>query len=273
MKWRVFPPLALLAVAAVLLWNQHRARASLRAEVEALRAQAAAAEDLAAQNEALSRLSIDTNEWARLKESRVELLRLRGEIADLRQRARLTPESVADRIAEVETQTVEAQRSAESIRARIAAEDLSIKVRDRLNGIAALLREAAKRGDGKFPTSWDTVRQRLELPAPLNPNRPFDPQLADQRREGLLNWFDQMAQGEIKQTDFEILPVPEQFNSGNSQLSAFLSPTLVLRERNPRQLPDGGWARAYGFLSGEVREAISPDGNFTAWEREVTTPQ
>jgi hypothetical protein len=42
---------------------------------------------------------------------------------------------------------------------------------------------------------------------------------------------------------------------------------VELRERLPRQAPDGTWRRIYGFADGSVQTATSNDGNFDAWEK------
>jgi hypothetical protein len=41
---------------------------------------------------------------------------------------------------------------------------------------------------------------------------------------------------------------------------------ITLRERLPRQAPDGTWRRVYGFADGRVVTATSYDGDFKAWE-------
>ncbi len=42
---------------------------------------------------------------------------------------------------------------------------------------------------------------------------------------------------------------------------------IIFRERNPRQSPDGTWQRVYGLADGSVQVAVSPNGNFDAWEK------
>ena len=42
---------------------------------------------------------------------------------------------------------------------------------------------------------------------------------------------------------------------------------VMLRERLPRQAPDGTWTRLYGLADGSVQTATSYDGNFDAWEK------
>jgi len=48
------------------------------------------------------------------------------------------------------------------------------------------------------------------------------------------------------------------------------SQTIVVRERQGWQAPDGGWLRAYGFADGHSELHRAPDGNFETWERQHT---
>jgi RNA polymerase sigma factor (sigma-70 family) len=43
---------------------------------------------------------------------------------------------------------------------------------------------------------------------------------------------------------------------------------VVLREKQARQMPDGKWAKVYGFGDGHSEIHSEPDGNFEAWEKE-----
>jgi len=43
---------------------------------------------------------------------------------------------------------------------------------------------------------------------------------------------------------------------------------IMLRERVPRQKPDGTWERLYGLADGSVQTQQSPDGNFDAYEQQ-----
>lgn len=42
---------------------------------------------------------------------------------------------------------------------------------------------------------------------------------------------------------------------------------LMLRERLPRSVPRGGWARFYAWPDGRVEEVRQADSDFTAWEK------
>lgn len=49
--------------------------------------------------------------------------------------------------------------------------------------------------------------------------------------------------------------------------------TIVIREKQPRQLPDGRWARIYGFADGSALQHIQPEGDFENWERAPQRPE
>ena len=49
--------------------------------------------------------------------------------------------------------------------------------------------------------------------------------------------------------------------------------TIVLREKQARQMPYGNWTRAYGFADGHSEIHSAADGNFEPWEKErIITP-
>jgi hypothetical protein len=49
--------------------------------------------------------------------------------------------------------------------------------------------------------------------------------------------------------------------------------TVVLREKQAHQMPDGKWAKVYGFADGHSELHSEADGNFEAWEKErIITP-
>ena len=43
---------------------------------------------------------------------------------------------------------------------------------------------------------------------------------------------------------------------------------IIVREREPRQTPNGTWKKVYGFADGSSRTIENKDGNFEAWEQE-----
>jgi len=65
--------------------------------------------------------------------------------------------------------------------------------------------------------------------------------------------------------EFEIVPNPAPWNTNTPE-------AIVVRERAPRQTPDGKWARVYGLVDGSVTEQISADGYFDPWEQQHLMP-
>jgi prepilin-type processing-associated H-X9-DG protein len=45
------------------------------------------------------------------------------------------------------------------------------------------------------------------------------------------------------------------------------SATIVVREKQAFQTPNGAWARTYGFADGHAEVHVSADGNFEVYER------
>jgi hypothetical protein len=45
------------------------------------------------------------------------------------------------------------------------------------------------------------------------------------------------------------------------------SSTIIVRENQARQMPDGKWVKVYGFADGHSEAHAEPDGNFDAWEK------
>jgi RNA polymerase sigma factor (sigma-70 family) len=72
--------------------------------------------------------------------------------------------------------------------------------------------------------------------------------------------------GDVKLDGFELLnlSVPNPHDK-HPQM-------IALRERVPRQTPDGKWQRIYTLADGSVQTATSNDGNFDAWEQQNTSP-
>jgi hypothetical protein len=46
------------------------------------------------------------------------------------------------------------------------------------------------------------------------------------------------------------------------------SGTIVLKEKQAWQRPDGLWEKVYGFADGHVESHGEPNGDFNAWERQ-----
>jgi hypothetical protein len=49
--------------------------------------------------------------------------------------------------------------------------------------------------------------------------------------------------------------------------------TILLREKDPRQMADGRWQRVYVFADGHATIQTLPDSNFAAWEQQLGKPK
>ncbi len=63
-------------------------------------------------------------------------------------------------------------------------------------------------------------------------------------------------------SDFEVV--------GHGPLANIQNPgqTIVIRERESEEWPDGTFSRIYGFALGHIEILKTPDGKFEEWERE-----
>lgn len=240
---------------------QQQQVASLRRQQESLKPTVLEAKALADQIQSWRGLEVDTRELERLRARHLELLRLRGEIGELRRTAQLDPES-----AERERQALLEQASAVSREARrlkgfLTAEDRSREAMQLLSQAAGLLGMLGVQNNGGSPLTWAEVRNRLEMPDTVSRSMPT---LSEEMRRSLLVGLPEM------EARFDLIPVnPALDPDGYWEMA---SRTLILRERVPREMPDQGWARAYGFLSGRAEEVTLKDGDFAAWEHQATRP-
>ena len=66
----------------------------------------------------------------------------------------------------------------------------------------------------------------------------------------------------LAETDWELV------SGGQLNQLANPSATILLREKNPRRSPDGGYYKTYAFADGHAQLDHSPDGDFAALERQ-----
>ena len=262
MRWRYWPLALVLLLAAYWGWRQESSLRAKLQELDELRPLLGQATALAAQNEVTSSLAADSDELLRRREEKFELLRLRSEVGELRRQGAQTPEAIRHEIELAQQRSVEARKKAELLQARVQAEDLSKQTQAALQHYLQFVTVGS---DGSLPRSWEEERERLMRFQPATTR--FTEVQVEKIRARLLHDFDSSLTNMIKPTDFEILPV-----SPRIAWRGELPPrALLLRERKPRALPDGGWERAYAFLDESVVMAKSEDGNFEPWEHEAVS--
>jgi hypothetical protein len=82
--------------------------------------------------------------------------------------------------------------------------------------------------------------------------------------EGAKGFLDKKTQSEFDAitNQFEIVYRGKRSDVKNP------SKTIVMREKEAHQMPDGRWAKVYGFADGHGEIHHEADDNFDAWEKE-----
>lgn len=236
----------LLAAVWTLAWRTGQSELdSLRADTAKVRAERAAVESRkGAPGE--STASVDPKELARLRALQPELARLRGQIGSLRQRANQTLE-------ELDAKAAETKAEANLFRARLQAKERSKAVGNSIGSCMMLVHSTAVETDGTIPRTWEEVRSRLNEKA-AGGKLQFTHMLKE---------FEQLSGPQGVLGEFELMPVPAdvRIERRGQPIEA-----LMIRERQPRPQPDGGFSRYYGWTTWRTEEATVKDGNFAAWE-------
>jgi hypothetical protein len=254
----------MVVVVVALGWGgyQQQQIASLRRQQGPLKPLVTEARDLAEQIQSWRGLEVDTHELERLRSRHLELLRLRGEIGELRRSVQLDPESAEREREALLEQATAMSREAQRLEGILTAEDRSREAMQLVSQASAFTRALVEPYQGRIPSTWAEVRQQLE--AWEERVAGVDSGLSAELRQILLQ---QLPEIEVF---FDLIPMTSQPDPDEQWEVA--NHTLILRERVPREMPDQGWARAYAFLSGRVEEVTLKDGDFAGWEYQATRP-
>ena len=214
--------------AAVVVQSQNVSH--LREQNEQLQKQVAGMSDLRAENERLAKAPVVTNEPALPQEQLNELLRLRGQVGSLKRQLADTSRNKPQTMANVPPPldpVAKAKQESELTQLAIAK---MVASKDWMLAFVMY----AEDHQGQMPANFDQAMAYVG---------------EERRREMLLatNQLEVVYQGARN-----AIPSP--------------SSTIVLRETQPTQYPDGSWTRAYGFADGHSEIHKSADGNFTDWE-------
>lgn len=223
---------ALLAIGAVLFRLQIQERNQLRADNAALRQQITR---LQSDNDDLAnRLATAVAAQKNIDDQLSELLRLRGEVARLRQQAA--------QAAKTPTDTRPSQTVSTTTRPAGEPNDPAEKEQQvryaKLNDARDLMSEYladANAHQGQFSADIDDANLYA---------RP----------------------GYTGTNHFELT------YRGTRDAIASPSTTIIIRERSAWQTTDGQWAKAYGYADGHAELHTSADGNFTQWEPQQSMP-
>lgn len=173
---------------------------------------------------------LDSDERTQARREHEELMRLRGEVGLLR-RELASMNASSRSVAQLGARSETAQSEDAAVRAR----QLSVDTVNVMKNLGLAARIYSTDNSEQFPTNF--VQMTNELPAQLPGNLALD--------------------------GFEFMPQPRAISEREPEL-------ILFREKAPRQLPDGRWARAYTFADGSVDEPVTSDGNFDAFEKAHT---
>lgn len=182
-----------------------------------------------------SKGDVDPRELSRFREEHSELLRLRGEITQLRQQQAEALRAIKPAGDAVPRREITPQQQKEVFNALgLAKMNLS-----KAWGVAFLL--YAQEHQGKMPESFFDAAQHF-------PNLPEE-----------MNWIVSLA----SPNDFEIVFQGTLLEIENP------AQAIILREKEPFHIEDSGAARrTYLFADGHTEVHLAPQGNFDVWEKE-----
>jgi hypothetical protein len=220
----------LIAIGGVTIWFQVQTRNQLRSENASLKQQITR---LQADNDDLaSRLAAAVAAQKNVDDQMNELLRLRGEVARLRQAAKQAakpqpapPATSTDTIPTPDQLADPAARESQVIVA---------KVNDAKETVLEYLADANAH-QGQFSADID------------------DANLYTRPGYTGTNHFELAYRG----TRNAITDPPN---------------TILIRERSAWRTADGKWAKVYGYADGHAELRTTPDGNFTQWEPPQSAP-
>ena len=243
---------AVAVIALVLIQRRNQAKFS---ENDALfQQQYKQLAELAAENQRLSNLVVETKSKSATAEDRTgELAQLRSKVQALRQQTNQLAKQVAEnrRLAGVQfffQGDFDLLEHNEEIGASFAGGPRATGKLNDARAITAALRKYADQHQGVFPLNLDQAA--AYLPPALEADSP--------------SWADAPLTGT---NDFEMV----YWGSQNDLTNIPPRRVALIRERQPWMTPDGKWARTYGFADGAA-EMVESDDNFQSWDAQHIIP-
>ena len=219
-------------VATALTWQQHNSH-RLAEENSALRQQIAA---LSAAVPASSPTA-DLTELTRLRDEHGELLRLRGQVAQLIQANKGSAGTdVTKRLQAAEARANQAEAAAALVKAEETANGRSIAIVNALKNLGLAARIFSTDHADRLPTTFDEMRNEMGLAA------------------------DGTFPGGISPDLFEFFSHERPISEREPQL-------ILFREKVARRLPDGNWERSYCLTDGSVQRLHNDHGDFSQYEQ------
>ncbi|HTH48657.1 MAG TPA: sigma-70 family RNA polymerase sigma factor [Candidatus Limnocylindria bacterium] len=218
-------------VASALSWQQHNQN-RLAEENAVLRRQVAARPVTTPPESPRA----DLAELTRLREEHGELLRLRGQVAQLIQANKgAAGTDVTKRLQAAEARATLAEAEAAQVKAAEFSRQQSIRIINAMKNLGLAARIFATDHGDRLPTTFDEIRDDIGPDGKLP--------------------------GGISLDLFEFFPHERAISEGEPQL-------ILFREKVARQLPNGKWDRTYCLVDGSVQSRGSDDGDFSQYERE-----
>jgi glycerophosphoryl diester phosphodiesterase len=227
-------------------WHQTKGTDRLRQEQAQMRSTIEEAGDLRNKPAPRSGKALDREELIRLRSAHRELIKLRGQVASLREYASMDNVQIQSEIKSLTSEQHIEVQAAELLESRQGARKLSKATQQILRTYVQTLHGAS---DGPFATSFE----ELERSVLENPN------LQSFWKNNLKELTAISPTGLSAKDTFEFLP--QGLNARK-----YGNETLLLREKSPRAIPDGGWTRAYASSEAKVIELLSTTTDFTEAE-------
>jgi RNA polymerase sigma factor (sigma-70 family) len=171
-------------------------------------------------------------EWAQYERERAELAQLRAEAGRLREVAAANPE-LQRKLAEARRSFEAAKASAKFANDTVQAEELKVRTVEAMKHLGLAARIFATDNADRFPKSFEEMKN--ELGEKLSGNLPLE--------------------------TFEFVEHEREISETEPQL-------LLFREKEPRQLPNGKWTRAYTLADGSVQNPERDSPDFSDWEKD-----
>lgn len=218
------------AVIAALTW-QHQHLSRLIEENSVLRGQLAA--NLETPPPPATTDPAVSETLAQLRGQQEELLRLRGEVAQLRRTAR---SSVATSQTAPATSASNADVLANQM---LSPRATSTRIVNAMKSLGLAARVFATENADRFPTRFEDMKNEMGLTSEGN------------------------FPGGVPADLFEFFPQERMISEGEPQM-------ILFREKSARRLPDGAWERVYCMADGSVQWIHRDDGDFSEFEQAGT---
>lgn len=256
----------LVAVAAGMAWKRHSQVAELRRQNGELQQNVAEIRRIRNESAAFDSAAIDRNELQQLRADWLELMRLRAEVARLRQANQAKLPEIRQEIESTQDQTAQAQQRGERLVADRAAQQISRLTGSTLSSLAYAILTVARANGGKLPGSFAEMEAMADAVARKDTREHLSHVMSETNSLPT-------REAELTGSTFRVSARSFEFMPASRPSSMAEPPALLLREILPRRLPDGRWARYYAFNNARIEEVALPDGTFSEWEEQQNRPQ